>query len=286
MARAARHPVQPGAADPDGALPPDVRFMTAAARLLYPLAGALLCAAALAGLWRAPWFPLRSIQIEGESVHNDAATLRAQAAHGLVGNFFSLDLARARAAFEAVPWVRSAQVRKVWPDRLAVRLEEHRAAALWEPEAASPSADAGDADRGSDRVVDRQGEIFEVRADDVLDDTLPTFVGPPGSAAHMLALYRRLAPVFAGAGMTIDTLALSGRGSWRLEIVHGATVEIGRGSDDELVARSERFIRTLPEVLARYGRPLVHADLRHADAYAVRLQGVTTPVPAPGMKKN
>jgi len=47
------------------------------------------------------------------------------------GNFFSINLQRARAAFESVPWVRRATVRRVWPDRLAVSLEEHRAAALW-----------------------------------------------------------------------------------------------------------------------------------------------------------
>ena len=36
-----------------------------------------------------------------------------------------------RDSFETVPWVRRAVVRRVWPDRLAVRLEEHRAVALW-----------------------------------------------------------------------------------------------------------------------------------------------------------
>jgi cell division protein FtsQ len=284
MARIARTSIPPAAAMADAALPPDVRWMSAAARLLYLLAAGVLGAAALAALWRGPWFPLRSIQIDGDLLHNDADSLRAQAARGLAGNFFSLDLARARAAFEAVPWVRSAEVRKVWPDRLAVHLQEHRAAAVWEAEAAGPVAEAEAADRGSDTLVDLQGELFAVRGDDVPDEALPTFTGPPGSAARMLALYRRLAPVFEGAAMTIDTLSLSGRDAWRLEIVRGATVELGRGSDDELVARSQRFIRTLPEVLARYGRPLVHADLRHAEAYAVRLQGVTTPVPAPGAK--
>jgi cell division protein FtsQ len=282
ISRISRRSAQPDTlqAAPAEPPPPDVRRMNSAASLLYLLAAVLLCGAALAGLWRAPWFALRTIQIEGDSAHNDAASLRAQAASGLVGNFFSLDLVRARAAFESAPWVRRAEVRKVWPDRLAVRLEEHRAAALWDAD--PPPADDGD----GDKLVDIRGEVFAANLGDAPDEALPTFTGPPGSAAHLLALYRRLEPVFARAELTIDTLALNGRGSWRVEIVRGATVDIGRGSDDELVARSERFIRTLPEVLARYRRPLVHADLRYADAYAVRLQGVTTSVPAPGTKHN
>ena len=290
MARIARTRTAPDAdmASSAGPSPFDVRFMNSVASLVYLLAGAALCGAALFWLWRAPWFPVRAIEIDGDLERNNAATLRANATPKLSGNFFSLDLVRARAAFEAVPWVRNAVVRKVWPDRLAVRLEEHHAAALWEAETPAPddAAEAGSAGAaGSDKLVNLQGEVFEANVGDVEDESLPTFTGPEGSAAHVLALYRRLAPVFDSVAMKIDTLAVSGRGSWRAEFARGATVDIGRGSDDELVARSERFTRTLGQVLARYQRPLEHADLRYADAYALRLQGISTTVPAPGNRK-
>jgi len=78
-------------------------------------------------------------------------------------------------------------------------------------------------------------------------------------------------------------LHLSGRGSWSLELDTGATLVLGRGSEDELVARSERFLRTVGQVTGRFQRDLEYADLRHADGYAVRLRGVgTTPPPAGG----
>jgi cell division protein FtsQ len=35
-------------------------------------------------------------------------------------------------------------------------------------------------------------------------------------------------------------------------------------------------VRTLPQVSVAFQRPLLAADLRHADGYAVRLKGVTT----------
>ena len=65
----------------------------------------------------------------------------------------------------------------------------------------------------------------------------------------------------------------------------GAALELGRGSEGEVVARTERFVRTLPSATARWRAPLEYADLRHADGYAVRLRGVTTtPTAPPGAK--
>ena len=60
---------------------------------------------------------------------------------------------------------------------------------------------------------------------------------------------------------------------------NGAAVELGRGTPDEVTARTQRFVRTLNQVASRYGRrpeALVSADLRHGDGYAVRLRGVST----------
>jgi cell division protein FtsQ len=202
--------------------------------------------------------------VHGDVTHNSAATLRANVAPRLAGNFFTVDLHKAREAFEAVPWVRHAVVQRIWPNRLAVRLEEHRVAALW-------ATDSGD-----DKLVNSFGEVFEANPGDVDDDTLPTLAGPEGSSARLLALYARLQPVLAPLDQRIETLVMSGRGSLSAELDSGAEIEIGRGSDDEIVARLQRFVATLPQVVAQHQRPLVHADLRHNDGYAVRLKGVST----------
>lgn len=247
-------------------LPFDIRLMNGVASTLYVVVGAGLLLALLLWLARSPALAIRSIQLEGELQRNSVATIRANAAHRLHGNILSIDLARARAAFESVPWVRQAQLRRIWPDRLAVHLSEHQPAALWLGE------------DGSERLVNQQGEVFEANLGDVEDEKLPEFSGPEGSAAQMLALYRRLLPLFEADRMLPVSLQLSGRGSWRLELDTGASVQLGRGSDDEVVARTERFLRTLAQVTDRFQRDLEHADLRHADGYAVRLRGITTTI--------
>lgn len=256
----------------DPSLPGDIRLMLATADALWKLGLAAFAAAALAWGVRLPQFALDDIRIEGEVARNSVSTIRANAVPRLAGTFFTLDLGAAQRAFEAVPWVRRAAVRRVWPNRLVVRLEEHRPVALW----------AGE--DGDDRLVNSFGEVFEANLGDVEDDRLPMFAGPDGSAARLLAFFGRIAPVLAPLDAGVEALSLSGRGSWKLRLDTGAEIELGRGSDDEVVARTERFVATLEQVTDRYRRPLEFADLRHRDGYAVRLRGVTTTLPAPPAK--
>ena len=250
----------------DATLPTDVRAMNATALLLAGVAAFALLAAALAWAMRQPVFSIRSIRIDGEVTRNSAATLRANTAARLNGNFFTLDLQATRRAYEGVPWVRKAVVHRIWPNRLAVRLQEHRAAALWVREGAE------------DRLVNTHGEMFEANLGDVEDEALATLSGPDGTSAHMLSLLTRLRPVLAPLQAQIETLSLSGRGSWRVELDSGAEVELGRGRDDEIVERTQRFVATVGQVISRYERPLEYADLRHNEAYAVRLRGISTTI--------
>lgn len=247
-------------------LPVDVRLMNITATVLF-VACALLLVAAL-GWWalRNPVFALRAIVVQGDVTHNSAATLRANVAPKLAGNFFTVDLQQAREAFESVPWVRHAVVSRQFPDKLRVQLQEHRAEAFWGADSEA-------------RLVDSYGEVFEANAGDVEPDDMPHLVGPDGTAPQVLAMYRGLSPWIDKLDLGIEQVVLSGRGGWTLHLDSGATVELGRGSNEEVLARSRQFAQTLTQVTSKYGRrpeALVTADLRHTNGYAVKLRGVAT----------
>jgi cell division protein FtsQ len=245
-------------------LPGEVRLMNTTGNVLFIIAALLAFVLLLGWLTRQPAFTIRMLRIEGEVTRNSVATIRANALPHVSGNFFTLDLSRARQAFESVPWVRHAIVQRVWPNRLDVVLEEHRAVALW----------AGE--EGADQLVNTQGEVFQANLGDVEDESLPMLTGPEGTSAQVLANFRRLQPMFERLDLRMDALTLSGRGSWHAEFDSGAEIELGRGSDEELAQRTERFVATVTQVIERYKRPLVYADLRHNQGYALRLKGVTT----------
>jgi len=227
-----------------------------------------------AGTWwalRHPLFAIAWITVHGDTAHNSALTLRANVAPRLAGNIFTIDLAAARQAFESVPWVRKAVVRREFPNRLRVQLEEHQAVALWGVDSES-------------RLVNNFGEVFEANAGEVEQDELPRLAGPDPQSAQVLAMYRAIKPLFEPLELTVDQLVLAARGSWQLELDSGAVIELGSGSPQEVTARTLRFVRTLTQVSSRYGRrpeALVSADLRHTNGYAVRLRGVGTTVTEP-----
>ena len=255
-------------------LPPDIRLMNALSVLLVSALLMLACAVLLSWVTRLPLFAFRSIQIEGDVTRNSAASLRANALPSLSGTFLSMSLFAGQKAFEAVPWVRNATVQRVWPNQLRVKLEEHRPAAYWETkvEGADEQSEAG-VDRS---LVNSFGEVFQANLGDVEDEDLPELAGPVGSSAAMLHMWQRLQAASTGLGDRIDRLDLSGRGSWRLTFEKGAVLELGRGSDDELLARFGQFVSSITQITSRYKTVLLSADLRHADGYAVRLRGITT----------
>ncbi|MDC8771940.1 cell division protein FtsQ/DivIB [Roseateles albus] len=255
-------------------VPPDIRLMNAVTALL--LAAMLVAVAALGLRWvvRLPVFAIRAIQVDGDVTRNSEASLRANALPRLSGSFLSMNLQDGRDAFESVPWVRRAVVQRVWPSRLLVKLEEHKPSAYWETKAEGADAQS---DANVDRLlVNSYGEVFQANLGDVEDEDLPVLAGPAGTSAAMLHMWQRLQTVSSAIGEQVERLDLSGRGSWRLSFEKGAVVELGRGSEDEILARFAQFTRSITQITSLNHAPLLSADLRHAEGYAVRLSGIST----------
>ena len=247
-------------------VPFDVKLMNLTASVLFLLCGVAVLAAGAWWVLRMPVFGLGGIVVQGELTHNNAVTLRANASPRLQGNFFTVDLGAAREVFETVPWVRKATVRREFPNLLRVQLQEHQPVAHWGAEDQSA-------------MVNNFGEVFEANVGDIDQDDLPRLHGPAQQAPEVLAMYRRLAPLFASLDTTLDELWLSSRGGWRGQLDSGAVIEFGSGTPEEIEAVTQRFVSTLTQVTSKYGRradALESADLRHHEGYALRMRGVTT----------
>ena len=255
-------------------LPLDVRLMNMTAASLVLVFVLLVLAGGSWWILRHPAFAIQAITVQGEVTRNNAVTLRANVMPQLSGNFFTIDLNRTRAAFEAVPWVRGAVVHRDFPNRLRAVLVEHEPMALW-------------GDEGSNKMVNLQSRVFEANTEDVGMEDLPRLKGPDDQSAVVVQMYRDLLPIFEAMDMGIEQLELTPRGSWRVLTESGALLELGRGTEAEIATQLKIFFRTLSQVTARYGRSptaLAGADLRHKDGYALRLRGVTT-LEAVGPKK-
>lgn len=256
--------------------PMDVRLMNIAALGLALIAGATMLVAV--GRWALahPSFGISRIVVEGDTAHHNAITLQANVGSRIAGNFFTLDLTQVRGVFESVPWVRKATVRREFPSRLRVTIEEHRSMGFWGAESES-------------RMVNSHGEVFEANAGEAEADELPRLVGADGQSALMLDVYKQLTLAMKPLDAMVEQLDLSSQGGWTMHLDSGAVIELGRGTTVEVMARLQKFLSTHQQVLATYQRVgldrIETVDLRYGQGYAIRLRGVTTVVNATPEKK-
>jgi cell division protein FtsQ len=243
----------------------NVRQLNLAANALHALLVLVLLAAGGYWLMQRPNFALREILIDGDTEHINSPTVRASVVGRLKGNFFTVDLDAARQSFEQMPWVRHASVRRVWPNALAVTLEEYQPLGTW----------------GSDQLVSVDGELFTANQGE-LEDELPAFDGPDGSAKEVVARYRDFAKWFAPIGATPDEVTLSPRYAWTVKLSNGMQVELGRErNQDTLQDRSKRLTAAWTAVTQRWGEDIEYADLRYPNGFAIRAAGmrfITEPV--------
>ncbi|MEO8718023.1 MAG: FtsQ-type POTRA domain-containing protein [Burkholderiales bacterium] len=219
--------------------------LTALALMVFAVAGAQL-------LLRSTLFPLRELEVRGSLAHTTRAQIE-QAAEGRVdGNFFGFDLGQLRTALEALPWVRSAEVRRVWPDRLEVTLEEHVALARW----------------AAGGLVNMQGERFAGES----SAELPQFTGPLGSEAEVTRRFRRFGEILTPLAVAPERVTLSPRYAWRLRLADGLGIELGRDAPrDPVEARLARLVAAYPQTLGSMPRKHDHVDLRYPNGFALRL---------------
>ena len=243
----------------------DVRTMNAVSGALF---GLFMLALFGAGLWwlaQRPMFTLKVIRVEamGEEPLRrvNSSTIKGTAISRIKGNFFTADLDGVKQAFEAVPWVRRAAVRREWPNRLVVALEEHAPLGTW----------------GEDgRLLSVKGDVFTANLAEAEEDgELPEFAGPDGSERDVVARFRDLHEWFASVKLKPESVQLSRRYAWTVKLDNGMTVELGREqSSTTLRERVDRLTGIYPQLVASLQNRIESVDMRYPNGLALKASGL------------
>jgi cell division protein FtsQ len=225
----------------------DHRLLSGIANGLYAVAALLVLYGVLMAIVRLPIFPLREVEVTGRIAHTTRDQVQTIVAEHLEGNFFTLDLEAARAAFQRLPWVRQANVRREWPDRLNVEIEEHVAVARWRDTA----------------LVNTFGEVFQAAS----NQTLPVFIAPDGTSAEVTQRYEAFKQQLARLDKHAVQVQLSQRRAWTLKLDDGDVLELGREQTEE---RLQRFVAAYSHTLAQLPVRAYRVDLRYPNGFAVR----------------
>jgi cell division protein FtsQ len=254
-------------------------FLWHNSRVLMALANVLIAGVVvLMVVWFAQWlvqrpmFVLKEVVIQpsaGSQLNQVSAQLLKQSAQKLMlasssrkqVNFFTVDLADVRQGFEGVPWVRHASVRRIWPNRLLVQIEEHRALAYWQ--------DA--------QLLNTFGEPFTANLGEAeAAGHLPRLDGPEGSHLQVLRRFDDLQRWSADSGRHLVALKLSSRHSWSAELDDGVELVIGREQAVSVEERVRRWAIAYPKVMDQLASKPDWFDLRYPNGFAVRAATVVS----------
>ncbi|WP_254050998.1 cell division protein FtsQ/DivIB [Zoogloea sp. LCSB751] len=212
--------------------------------------------AAVAAISRLPVYPLREVVVMTPLAQVTTAQLEYAARSSLRGNFFTVDLDDVRGAFEKLPWVRRADVRRHWPGGIEVRLEEHVASAYWRV-----------GETGDMRLVNRYGEVFSAAS----NARMPVFSGPEGSSGVLLAKFDEFTHKLGPIGKQLVGVSLSAREAWQLKMDDGLTIELGHDqSKAPIDERLARFVKHYPRAKAQLNMNVAVVDLRYPSGFALR----------------
>lgn len=234
----------------------DPKALNAFAATLASIAVSLLAIGAVVWAARNDAFALREVVVATPLARSSPANLEAAIRSDLSGTFFTLDLDTARAALVRVPWVRNVSLRRQWPGRLEIAVEEHVPYARW----------------GDSGLVNEQGEIFAATH----DGELPQFDGPDARVSEVTARHREWSALLAPLDLRLRAVAVSPRGGWRLKAgSEEATlaIELGRDEPDARLARFVAAYGRTVGALARSGTRVGGVDLRYRNGFAARVPG-------------
>lgn len=194
---------------------------------------------------------IEAYEVDGNKEVSDLDVVTALAPdHGTL--ILSYDVAIARDALKTNPWIADATVSKVYPNKLAIKIEEREPFALWQNEHGL-------------YLIDREGLVLSEF--DGRDTQLPLVVGKGAEteAANMVALMQRV-PALA---VSAKALIRVGERRWDIETNDGVTImlpELGQAAE---LVRFAKFERETELLL----RDIDRVDLRLKDRMVVRMSG-------------
>lgn len=204
---------------------------------------------AAADIVQAAGLGLDQVAITGHRFTSDEAIFKALDLDTM-RSLWALDTKAARLRIEALPWVASAELTRLYPGQVDVRITERAAFAVWRRD-------------GREELIDRTGRVLQAVAVGSVTH-LPVIVGEDAareanSLMVLLARYRPLADAFKLAER------VNGR-RWSVHLTTGGRIELP--ADGEALALAElEASRRLEELLA--GAPAI-IDLRAPGRVAIR----------------
>lgn len=215
-------------------------------------------------------FPVRNVDVLGTLDYTDRLYLTELVEADLEKGLLAINIERVRNKMEMLPWVAAAHVRREWPGRLTVDIEEHEPAARWN--------NYGLVSKRHEMFVPPQLHPESVRYMDWQEhfSILPRLTGADGRHDAVLDDYRHYQTKLAEINLTIVSLSEDDRHSQTLELSNSVIVKLGY---ERQRARLHNFIAVHDRLVSdEQAGQLLRFDMRYNNGFAF-----TGRKPSPGV---
>lgn len=196
------------------------------------------------------YFPIKTVEIRDELKHIREPEIAAAIAPYIDKGFFGLDVGGVQKNVLDLPWVASASVKRVWPDKLSILIQEEIPQARF----------------GENGILNTEGKVFYPEEASVSLNGLPQFNGPVDRAKEMLEQYHRILEALGPIGLSIAELELAPNGVLRVGLGNGIAIVLGKAEHHERLAR---FVLAYQSTLQDLLPKIAYVDLQYTNGIAI-----------------
>ncbi|HIO92722.1 MAG TPA: FtsQ-type POTRA domain-containing protein [Leucothrix mucor] len=223
------------------------RLVTFLSLVIIPL---LAVAFALHWIKKPENLMIQSVEVQGDLRYLDKTSLQPIIKPFAKTNLYLLDAKSLEEEIEFNPWVYSASLTSVWPDKLIVKIREQDPIAFW----------------GKEGMVNEYGDVIEVDLPKQRGK-LPMLYSPFDKGREMVEGYIKIRAWMKDFPVDIVEFTEDARGSWQLTLANGMHVKIGRKEHER---RLRRFMVGYRNQLIGQVETIDTVDLRYTNGFAVK----------------
>ncbi|MBV45247.1 MAG: hypothetical protein CML87_05310 [Rhodobiaceae bacterium] len=193
--------------------------------------------------------PIELINVNGDLKRVSIKSINNHTNNLLNKGFLSFNASEVKEKIESLDWVESAEIIRVWPNKIDIRIMEESLLGIW----------------NDDLILNSSGKLYVVDQRSI-PANLPRLIGPKGSEKDVMNLFIQINNLLTGRGLYLEALTLDTRGSWSFTIKPKIEIKLGK---TEINQKLERFFLALDQSLLAKINKVSYIDLRYSEGLAV-----------------
>lgn len=211
-------------------------------------------------------FPFKKVELVNQLENQKSKELQRMTANVMNGGFFSLNVDQLRADLLAkLPWVKSVSVRKVWPDKLLLKIIEHKPVARW-------LSVEKNSDLNETQLLSQNGIVFNPVLTDKQERQfaqMTLLTGTNSNAEKVLTNCVQINKKLKQLGLAVKQCGMNERRSWKLKLSLNNDLDLKLGKE-KIIQKLERFINVFSGQLKQYLSSIESVDLRYSNGFSVK----------------